>query len=69
MIAKENNKTVLLRSLEEMISHHNTQSGRAAVALITKSIPKGAPGFLSSAKAHVVPDMCRGKDECTCLQN
>lgn len=52
-----------------MISPHNTQSDSAAVALITKSIQQEAPGSLSLDKAHVVPDVCRREDECTCLQN
>lgn len=66
----ENNiKSVSLQSREEMISLHNTQSDSTAVALITKSIQLGAPGSLSPDKAHVVPDVCRGEDECTCLPN
>lgn len=64
-----NIKSVSLQSREEMISLHNTQCDSAAVALITKSIQLGAPGSLSPDKAHVVPDVCRGEDECTCLQN
>jgi len=58
-----------LQSREEMISLHNTQSHSAAVALITKSIQRGAPaGSRSPDQAHVVPYVCRGEDECTCLQ-
>ena len=64
-----NIKSVSLQSREEMISLHNTLSDGAAVALITKSIQLGAPGSLSTDKAHVVPDVCRGEDKCTCLQN
>lgn len=66
---RNNIKSVSLQSREEMISLHNTQSDSAAVALITKSIQLGASGSLSPDKAHVVLDVCRGEDECTCLQN
>lgn len=44
-----------------MISLHNTQSDSTAVALITKSFQKGAPGSLRPDKAHVVPDVAGEK--------